>query len=167
MLSCRQNTLGTLKRRFRKPSRHLPLRANCRSFKSVANLFLGAKLLACTSSLSTFNPCSRGQQSMTRGAGGSLHLTGQRTFTPNFLPAYPGALGLLFLRIIRLTPREASRYVLVSLVSSARRHPPTVVSAFQVSETTQKGDCDAKTLLQMNKRPESDTKRSHNYDLAA
>ena len=32
---------------------------------------------------------------MTRGSGGSLRLSGQRTFTSNLLPAYPGALTVL------------------------------------------------------------------------
>ncbi len=32
---------------------------------------------------------------MTRGSGGSLCLSGQRAFTSNLLPAYPGALGVL------------------------------------------------------------------------
>ena len=35
---------------------------------------------------------------MTRGSGGSLCLSGQRTFTSNLLPAYPGALGVLELQ---------------------------------------------------------------------
>ena len=32
---------------------------------------------------------------MTRGPGGSLRLSGQRTFTSDLLPAYPGALPVL------------------------------------------------------------------------
>ena len=34
---------------------------------------------------------------MTRGSGGSLTLTGWRTFTSDHLPAYPGALDVPFI----------------------------------------------------------------------
>lgn len=46
--------------------------------------------------LSTLNPCPCEQRPMTRGPGGSLHLSGQRTSTSNLLPISLGALGVWF-----------------------------------------------------------------------